>query len=61
MNTNFYELNECEMLEVEGGNPVVVYAALAIGKYVVVPAAKIVGEAIIAGFITKAVGDLVKR
>ena len=60
MNTNFYELDEAEMFDVEGGNPVVVYAILAIGKYAVVPAAKIVGEAIVAGLITKAVGDLIK-
>ena len=60
MQSSFCELNEEEMLQIEGGNPVVVYAILAVGKYVVVPAAKIVAEAAIAGFIGKAALDLVK-
>lgn len=60
MSTNFCELNQSELLQVDGGNPVVVYAVIAIGKYAVIPAAKVVAEAAIAGFICKAVGDLVK-
>lgn len=60
MNTNFCELNETEMLQVEGGNPVAVYAAIVVVKYAVIPAAKIVAEAAIAGFIVKAVGDWLK-
>lgn len=59
MNSVFCEMNQEEMVQVEGGNPVVVYGILAAGKYVVVPAAKIVAEAAICGFVYKMASDLV--
>ena len=58
MTKYFNELTNEEIMQVEGGNPVVVYGILAIGKYVVVPAAKVVGEAVVMGFMAKAISDL---
>lgn len=58
MNSAFCEMNHEEMVNVEGGNPVVVYGILAVGKYVVVPAAKIFAEAAVGAFIMKAATDL---
>lgn len=55
---NFNELTNDEIMQVEGGNPVLVYGAIAVGKYVVVPAAKVFVEAAVMGFVVKGVVDL---
>lgn len=54
---DFNELTNDEIMQVEGGNPVVVYGILAVGKYVVVPAAKVFVEAAVMGFVVKGVLD----
>lgn len=58
MESYFNELTNDEIMQVEGGNPVVVYGMIAAGKYIVVPAAKVFGEAVVMGFVVKAVSDL---
>ena len=61
MESKLSELKIDEMMNTEGGNPVVVYGALALGKYVVIPAAKIVAEAVVTAFVVSAIGDMVSE
>lgn len=58
MTSCFNELTNEETMQVEGGNPVVVYGIIAVGKYVVIPAAKVFAEAVVMGFAVKAISDL---
>ncbi len=58
MTCYFDELTNDEIIQIEGGNPVVVYGVIAVAKYVVVPAAKVFAEAAVMGFAVKAVSDL---
>lgn len=59
MDNAFCEMNQEEVLQIEGGNPVAVYTAIVVGKYVVAPAAKTFAKAVVAGMVTKAVSELV--